>query len=370
MNREFRIAFAVSALLGATGCQGGLDVTPKDQFPDAAVFADPNLAQAFLNDAYRGLGHGLYEIMLASMTDETHFIHNYNTEVVLQSLITSSARGALDDGRYGHFNWGPCYARIRQTNIFLSHIDAAAFDDALKRRMKGEAFFLRAYFYHNLMRMYGGVPLITKVYGLDENYAVARNSFKETVDFIVANADSAAALLPLSYSGADVGRATKGAALALKARVLLYAASDLYNVNPCAQPENCYTPPQDRVALWRAAKNAAQAVMDLGVYHLFRPSPANAQEAAKNYGDLFLQTMSEEVILSRFFLSTRDDGYNPGLHNGPNGFHTWGGNTPIQNLVDDYRMTDGSKFDWNNPVEAGAPYANRDPRFYASIAYH
>jgi hypothetical protein len=369
MNREFRIAIASLGLLGATSCQGVLDVTPKDQFPDQAVFADPNLAQAFLNDAYRGLGHGLYEIMLASMTDETHFIHNYNTEVVLQSLITSSARGAIDDGRYSHFNWGPSYSRIRQTNIFLSHIDAAGFDDALKRRMKGEAFFLRGYFYHNLMRMYGGVPLITKVYGLNEDYAVARSSFKETVDFIVANADSAAALLPLSYSGTDLGRATKGAALALKARVLLYAASDLYNLNPSDSAFTGYTTPQDRAALWRAAKDAAKAVMDLGIYGLFRPIPASPQQAAQNYGDLFLQRMSEEVILSRFFLSTRDDGYNPGLHNGPNGFHTWGGNTPIQNLVDDYRMANGSKFDWSNPVEAAAPYGNRDPRFYASIAY-
>src|SRR5437879_9072292 len=235
--------------------------------------------------------------------------------------------------------------------------------------MKGEVYFLRAYFYHNLMRTYGGVPLITKVYGLNDDYTVARNSFKETVDFIVANADSAAALLPQSYSGADVGRVTKGAALALKARVLLYAASDLYNANPSGQPENGYTTLQDRTALWRAAKNAAQAVMDLGTYSLFRPSPANAQEAAKNYGDLFLQTMSQEVIMSRFFLSTRDDGYNPGLHNGPNGYHTWGGNTPIQNLIDDYRMADGSAFTWSNPAHAAAPYANRDPRFYASIAY-
>src|SRR5881398_2807524 len=318
---------------------------------------------------YRGMGHGLYEIMLASVSDETHFIHNYNTEPIVKSIITSSDRGALEDGRYGHFNWANNFSRIRQTNIFLSKIDGTTFDSALKQRMKGEAFFLRAYFYHNLMRMYGGVPLITKVYGLDENYAVARNSFKETVDFIVANADSAAALLPQSYSGGDVGRATKGAALALKARVLLYAASDLYNVNPSGQPENGYTTPQDRAALWRVAKDAAKAVMDLGTYNLIRPNPANAQEAAKNYGDLFLQTMSEEVILSRFFLSTRDDGYNPGLHNGPNGFHTWGGNTPIQNLVDDYRMADGSKFDWSNPAHAAAPYANRDPRFYATIAY-
>lgn len=356
-------------LLGASGCNNILDVSPKDQFPEQAVFADPNLAQAFLNDTYRGMGHGLYEIMLSSLTDETHFIHGYGTDKVVQAVITPSDRGCLDDGRLAHYNWGPAYGRIRQANIFLSQIDQASFDDALKQRMKGEAYFLRAYFYHNLMRMYGGVPLISKVYGLNDNFDVARNSFQETVAFIAADADSAAALLPSSYSGADIGRATKGAALALKARVLLYAASDLYNVNPSGQPETGYTTPQDRTALWRAAKNAAQAVIDLGTYSLFRPNPANAQEAAQNYGDLFLQQVSTEAIMSRYFLSTRDDGYNPGLYNGPNGYHTWGGNTPIQNLVDDYRMADGSKFDWNNPVEAAAPYANRDPRFYASIAY-
>jgi len=372
MRSQVRITTAaVLLLLGLSSCNGVMDLTPKDQFADDAVFADPNLAQAFVNDMYRGLGHGLYEIMLASISDESHFIHNYNTEPVVKSIITSSDRGAIDDGRFAHYNWAPTYSRIRQTNIFLSKIDGTTFDAALKQRMKGEVFFLRAYFYHNLMRMYGGVPIITKVYGLNEDYQAARNTFQETVAFIVANADSAAALLPLSYSGIDLGRATKGAALALKARVLLYAASELYNRNPSGQPENGYTnvTAQDRTARWQAAKDAAQAVMNLGIYGLFRPTPASAQEAAKNYGDLFLQSMSQEVILSRFFLSTRDDGYNPGLHNGPNGFHTWGGNTPIQNLVDDYRMADGSKFDWNNPAEAAAPYANRDPRFYASIAY-
>src|SRR2546421_8916762 len=370
MRSQVRITTAaVLVLLGLTSCNGVMDVTPKDQFADEAVFTDPNLAQASVNDMYRGLGHGLYEIMLASVTDESHFIHNYNTEPVVKSIITSSDRGAIDDGRFAHFNWGPNYARIRQTNIFLSKIDATTFDEALKQRMKGEVFFLRAYFYHNLMRMYGGVPIITKVYGLNQAYQAARNTFQETVAFIVANADSAVALLPLSYSGIDLGRATKGAALALKARVLLYAASELYTANPSGHPENGYTTPQDPTALWRAAKDAAKAVMDLGIYGLFRPTPANAQEATQNYGDLFLQTMSQEVILSRFFLSTRDDGYNPGLFNGPNGFHTWGGNTPIQNLVDDYRMADGSKFDWNNPAHAAAPYQNRDPRFYGSILH-
>ncbi len=369
MRRHIHLTIAALLVLGLSGCNDVLDVTPKDQLSDAAVFTDPNLAQAFVNDMYRGMGHGLYEIMLASISDETHFIHNYATEPIVKSNITSSDRGALEDGRYGHFNWANNYSRIRQTNIFLSKIDATTFDAALKQRMKGEVYFLRAYFYHNLMRMYGGVPLITKVYGLSDDFSVARNSFKETVDFIVADADSAAALLPSSYSGADVGRATKGAALALKARVLLYAASDLYNANPSGNAFTGYTTPQDRTALWRAAKNAAKAVMDLGAYSLFRPTPASPQEAAQNYADLFLQQTSTEAIMSRFFLTTRDDGAYPNRDNGPNGYHTWGGNTPIQNLIDDYRMADGSKFDWSNPAHAAAPYANRDPRLSGSILY-
>jgi hypothetical protein len=371
MRAHIRITTALLVLLGLPACNGILDLTPKDQLSDDAVFADPNLAQAFVNDMYRGMGHGLYEIMLSSITDETHFIHNYNTEPIVKSIITSSDRGALEDGRYGHFNWSNNYSRIRQTNIFLDKVDGTTFDPALKQRMKGEAYFLRAYFYHNLMRMYGGVPLITKVYGLNENYQVARNSFQETVAFIVAGADSAARLLPASYDAANVGRATKGAALALKARVLLYAASNVYNyrVIPSDSAYIGYTTPQDRLALWRAAKNAAKAVIDSAWYSLFRATPATAQEAANNYSDLFLQKTSTEVIMSRFFLTTRDDGAYPGRDNGPNGYHTWGGNTPIQNLIDDYRMADGSPFDWNNPVEAAAPYANRDPRFYGTILY-
>jgi len=86
---------------------------------------------------------------------------------------------------------------------------------------------------------------------------------------------------------------------------------------------------------------------------------------------LFLKKDSKEAIFSRYFLKSRgwEDNALPGLANGPNGYHNWGGNTPIQELVDDYEMIDGSKFDWNNPTHAAAPYENRDPRFYASILY-
>jgi hypothetical protein len=361
---------AALGLLGLAGCADSiLDVTPRDQMSDEVVFADASLTEAFLNDIYRGVGHGLNGTTLWVLTDDGHNIRGGGTTDHMQSNISSSDLGAIGGSRFAHYRWNDLYDRIRQTNIFLDQIDEAEFDEALKQRMKGEAYFLRAYFYHNLMRMYGGVPIITKVYGLNEDYEVARNSFEETVDFIVANADSAAALLPLSYSGSDLGRATKGAALALKARVLLYAASDLYNVNPSGMAETGYTSAQDRQALWRAAKDAARAVMDLGVYSLFRPDPASPEEATKNYADLWLTPANDELIFVRYFTNTRNDIPNVGRYVGPNGYHNWGSNTPTQNLVDAYRMADGSKFRWDDPEEAAAPYEDRDPRFYASIQY-
>lgn len=367
MRRHIRTtAVAAVALLGLSACSDNiLNVTPKDQLSDQAVFTDANLASAFLSDIYRGLNHGLNEMQMSSVSDEAIFTHERGTLDVVMSNVTSSNLAALGNGSYfSAYLWSPMYSRIRQTNIFLSQIDGAKFPEATKNRMKGEALFLRAFFYHNLMRYYGGVPLITKVYGLNEEYEAPRNTLKETIDFIVKDADAAAALLPATYSAADQGRATKGAAMALKARVLLYAASPLYH-RAGATPETGLTEAAD----WRAAKNAAKAVMDLGTYSLFRDTPASQAEAAKNYEELFLQKTSSEVILSRFFLKQRDDGYHPGLHNGPNGYHNWAGNTPIQNLVDDYRMADGSKFDWNNPAHAAAPYDNREPRFYATILY-
>ena len=122
-------AAAAVLLLGLTACDNSvLNVTPKDQLSDEVVFADANLAETFLNDIYRGMGHGIYEIMLSSMTDETHFIHNYNTEKVVQSIITPSDRGAVNDNRFNHFDWSDNYSRIRQANTFLQGLEGSEFD--------------------------------------------------------------------------------------------------------------------------------------------------------------------------------------------------------------------------------------------------
>lgn len=373
MKNILKYILTITLFLHATSCDTDfLNVTPQDRMTDNAVWSDPNLVEAFVNEMYRGLNHGIRELMAGSLADESHFIHNYGSAQVVQSNLTPSDIGAWNRGDFSEFRWIELYTRIRQVNMFFENIDEVPFDnEAWRDRLKGEAHFLRGYFYHNLVRLHGGVPIIEKTFGLDDDFLVPRNTLAESIQFIVDEADAAAALLPVTHEdAADIGRATKGAALALKSRILLYAASDLYNdpswAGGYANPELIAYTSGDRTARWQAAKDAAKAVIDLNVYSL-----QDTDDPQKDYTDLFLLKDSKEAIFSRYFIKSRgwQDGALPGLANGPNGYHNWGGNTPIQELVDDYELTDGSKFDWSNPAHAAAPYEGRDPRFYASILY-
>ena len=374
MKNIFKYIFATTLFFCANSCNTDfLNPPPEDRFGNDAVWQDPALVEAFVNEMYRGLNHGIRELMIGSLTDESHFIHNYGSAQVVQSNLTPGDLGSFSRGDFDEFNWIQLYRRIRQINIFKENIEKVPFtDEGLKDRMMGEVHFLNAYFYHNLVRLYGGVPLVTKTYKLEDDFLIARSSFDESVQYIVEEADNAANLLPLDYIGSpdDIGRATKGAALALKARILLYAASDLFN-DPSwaagfANPELISSVGGSRTAKWQAAKEAALDVIELNAYSL-----QDTDNPVKDYTDLFLLRDSKEAIFSRYFIKSRgwEDNALPGLANGPNGYHNWGGNTPIQELVDDYEMTDGSKFSWSNPTHAAAPYENRDPRLQSSILY-
>ncbi|MCW9706413.1 RagB/SusD family nutrient uptake outer membrane protein [Fodinibius salsisoli] len=362
-------------LLAVTACdvQSVLDQEPVDQISEEAVWDDPALVEAYLNDIYLGMGHGLYEVMLASTTDEAHFTHGYGIPEIVESNVSPSNRGSFGSrGDFNHWDWADLYFRIQQVNTLLAEMQETTIEDqALLDSFNGQAHFLRAYFYHNLLRIYGGVPIIQDPNSLDdEDITPARNSFAETVDFIVQEADAAATLLPVEQSGDDLGRASAGAAMALKSRVLLFAASDLYHQNPSGMDVTGYSGANQQ-QMWQDAKAAAQEVMDLGAYELYRPNPATPEEAGENYYQLFLteKPANPETIMERYYIETRDDGHNPGLDNGPNGYHNWAGNTPVQNLVDDYEMEDGSEFSWDNPDHAASPYEDRDPRLEASILH-
>ena len=371
----------IAILFSGISCKKDfLNVSPVDQFSDAAVWNDPALIQTFINNIYSGIPHGFSNIMMASAVDESMYNADFGMSNITKSLVTQDDLSIFDPNywcgnRLRLVNWANVYKFVRATNIFFEKIEASPVPDEQKALFKGEVYFLRAYLYHNLVSMYGGVPIITRAYALTDDFTAARNSYEESVDFITGQLDSASMYLPEVHS--EKGRGTKGAALALKSRVLLHAASDLYNSDASwagsfANKELVGYVGGDRTARWQAALNAAKAVMDMNIYSLYMPNPANQLEAEKNYGNIFLSMETSEDIFVKYFTTRVDEqwhGYHPGQFNNPNGYHGWGSNTPTGNLVDAYEMKDGSAFSWANPAHKAAPYKDREPRFYASILY-
>jgi starch-binding outer membrane protein, SusD/RagB family len=367
-----------------------LDTKPLGAYSDADVWKDPNLVAAYVNDCYyNALGWPFAIERLSDYADESSFTPDWGAFDFNKSLMTSDGLmgWSTDWGNTDptantlHYRWAPLYKNVRACNLFFSKVKGVVFpDDATKTRTIGEVYFLRAYTYHYLVALYGGVPLITKSYGLNQDYSIGRNTYDDCVKYIVGQLDSAAMYLPASFSGGDRGHATKGAALALKARTLLYAASDLHNPAKNSTITTGFSNPEllgytagDPTARWTAARDAAKAVIDLGIYSLFMPTPAPADSVAKNFSAYFLSYgyETEDILLQYFTPKTGRSwsDYNPALYCGPNGYHNWGNNTPLGDLVDDYEMKNGTSFDWSNPVMAANPYANRDARFYASILY-
>ncbi len=361
---------------------------PLEEVPKEVTWGDPALAEAFVFEIYNGLGQGGFdEEMQSSLTDESMFTHpGRGINTITESRSNPADQGMIKDS----YGYGPLYSRIRACNIAIENLTEPLFtDNGRANNLLGQAYFLRAYYYQQLLRFYGGVPLIDRVYELGEDdYMAERNSYEECVNFIVNDCDRAAELLTGGSRAA--GRATDVAALALKARVLLYAASDLHDIptaNSKATTMAGYDAPQllgytsgSRTERWQKAKDAAFEVVrmtNLG-YQMDLTAPATAEEGTEHYKILSLgggsKTVSadgvSELLLARHFIDLKDEAGNYiGRNNGPNGYHNWAGNTPIQNFVDDYEMIDGTRFSWENSVHRASPYQNRDPRLYATILY-
>src|SRR5690625_3371168 len=194
MKKIFLVIGAVCyTLFILTACnQDFLNTKPLDQVSSEDVWKDGALSEAFVTDIYNGLGNGgLDEQMLASLSDEAVFTHpGRGIKVVNEGTLNIDNLGWVS----GTYEWGSMYSRIRDCNLVLENLSKATFDDPeLNDRLRGEAHFLRAYFYQQLLRYYGGVPIIDSSYDLGDNYSIARNSYGECVDFIIRDCDSAVA---------------------------------------------------------------------------------------------------------------------------------------------------------------------------------
>ncbi|WP_320969384.1 RagB/SusD family nutrient uptake outer membrane protein [Bacteroides nordii] len=258
---------------------------------------------------------------------------------------------------------------IRSANSFLENFDPEAlrrfeynnnYDEITEKAEKFpyEVRFLRAFYLFELAKRYGDIPLLIRTYAQSEINSVEQTPFHKVIDFIVQECTEIASELPVNQSDfwGETGRVTCGAALALKSRALLYAASALHN-------------PNNDLQKWEKAAKAAYEIIELGAYELPKVTD-DPLYSDKGGNEIF---KSKQLILER---RNPDKTNSFEARNQPMGYpetSSLGGNTPTQNLIDAYEMKDGTSFDWGNPVHVSNMYydasgnQSRDPRLYLNV---
>lgn len=359
-------------------CADILDKKPLTEISDNDLWSDPALLKAFVNSRYNQVGVNGAESMQSSIVDETELTWLRGCETHNFARLSPTDLGRMNGAWWGWDNrsWSTKWTNISNCNIFFERVDNVGFtDEAEKTKLVGQVRFIRAFEYWDLIARWGAMPIITKSFSINEREEIVgqkRNTYKECIDFLVSELNQAAKELPANWSGDDYGRATSVAALALKSRILLYAASPLMNED-VKIPEVGYTTPEpDR---WQKAAKAATEALDAAQNAGYELYNLNG-DPSKNYQLIFMDNTAanKETLFARMGTSSAEGESISSCdqYNNPNGYGGWGGNCPLQELVDAYEVVkDGvaSKFDWNNPEEKANPYANRDPRFYATILY-
>ncbi len=376
------------------GCNDDfLETQPLSQASDLSVWTDLKLAEAAVFDLYQGTWAGVLtsETTTDAFTDHAVFTHPGRG-------VDGYTEGKMSPD-YGTFmnmqwmSWIQLYPFIRNANIAIQRLpeNLAGFDAATLDRLLGESYYMRAYYYSQLMRQYGGVPLLLEPLELDSEANNPRATFEATVNQIVADLDQAISLL--ENAPVSKARAHKITAMALKSRVLTHAASDLYEPSKASSVSTIasYSNPEligytggSQTQRWEIAKAASKALLDeTSGYKLDYSSPASFEEAKQNYEDIWLQgdqnqdfiwgrLVEEFGFSSRTYPGGNDWSQGPGmvaLYHGPNGYREWAGTTPAEALVSKYTLADGTEFNWDNPAHAAAPYDNREPRFYSTFLY-
>lgn len=357
-------------------CTKFLDQAPNSEQTKEYIFEDYMRAVRYLDMTYYNMpplwtGDGKFS------TSSTNIIEGFlesATDMSDYSASYGATNLGFNSGNWKHSSvsneinrWNKSYSQIRICYNFLENIDKFN-NEPLGRKatMRGEANFMVAYYYWELLKRYGGVPIVEKVLSLESNLHVPRASYEETVSFIVKHLDSAQLQLPYQWDLDNYGRATKLWALALKSKVLLFAASPLNN--PTNNPDK-----------WILSARASRELIDYcsttGVHTLYN----NWQSIfMKDYPDkrpeiiVFKKTSTNAITFNSLLI--RGQQATPG-----ESFWGIGSNNPTQNFVDRFEVikynTSGvaigtEAFDWNNPVHLANMYKNRDPRFYYTVLYN
>lgn len=394
-----------------SSCSDYLDKTPDENMSLEDVFANRNYAEGWLAGAYGLLPFEGYDNTFDFFGGFYSASPYSSASDEIEMCLVTSFGNYINRGDWNPLNittltmWNNSYLAIRKLNIFLEYANGIPTTNEEKGQWIGEAYFLRAFFYFNLVRNWGAVPIVNTILGTSDDISIyERRPVNECIQQIVNDCNLAYDHLDLTIEEAQYGRATSAAALALKSKALLYMASPLFNggtVGRTDTPDLTKLVNNDGTRLfpdrddnrWKAAVDAAkQCIEELeaagyGLYY------AAGNDPVDSYRQLFVKTYNKEVLFAR------NNGANQMItfSGYPRSQSGWGSLAPIQALVDAYEMADGSTpilgyKDDGTPIvneESGyvegpiltklkgkyypskvdTTYTNREPRFYASINF-
>jgi hypothetical protein len=373
--------FSLWLAVSLQSCKKGdsfLAATSTTNLTQASVFADSSQTEGFLANIYASVGFSTSPSRfvannvvcggLDAACDESEPSHTYATDA------SGFATGTINAGIVSNAPYVTCYTQIRAVNQLLANIHLTKMKAANKTQAVAEARFLRAWYYFILVEHYGGVPLVgDSVYTYTTPITVKRSTFAACVNYITAECDAAGAVLPLTQSGLNFGRASSGACMALKARMLLYAASPLFNGTTLVADaggsgidQNLVGYPAADPLRWQAAELAAQAVIASGAFSLNQVNTYQTSTPGFGFQGLFPQRVNSEYIfqLMRTANSDLENLFLPPSRAGANGAF------PYEGMVEAFPMQNGKLItDPTSGYDPANPYANRDPRLNYSIIH-
>lgn len=327
-TNKYIIIAAIAACLFSSCKDDLLDRTPLDTLSPGSFYEDETQCKMGLMGIYASIVPGAtpdFWYQLDFMSDNNYCQDAWQGSKEFGEWAQNSASWAAGS------RWSKDYRTIVRANTFISNMESATASDAVKQLMVGEAKFLRAYAYADLITFFGDVPLILEPQTLDEAY-VSRTPKAEVLTAILQDLDDAASVLPNSFSGQETGRATKGAALGVKTRILLY---------------------NDK---WSEAAQVAKQVMDLGVYSLYADYAGIFEEANEN---------NDEVIFDIQYIKNSQAQPWPSARLS---FVDWPTPNVTADAINSYYMTNGLPItDTASGYDEQNPFVNRDPRLAASV---
>lgn len=335
MKYKFHSIIVLLVFLNLSCSKTFLEEKPQDFISPDNYLTNEAQSKILLSGVYNSLdfvgtsneNQKMFPLQLETITDDVYDSQPWHN-------TTEWARGqGNSNSPWARWKWDLAFQGISRANVFLNGMSKATFASADRNRYIAEAKFLRAWFYHDLATYYGGVPLILEPGDLSNSFPT-RNSKDEIITQVLKDLEEAITDLPVAYAdAADRGRITKGAALGLKARVLLYSEQ------------------------WEAAAAAAKAVVDLRVYNLYN-----------DYHGLFLEKFEDGAQQEIMFQVHYSPDLMPSFIYYPIGVYP--AFAPTLQFVNAYYMQNGLPItNAQSGFDPANPYMKRDPRLNATIFY-